>query len=87
MPDDDDDEHQPLEPEYASFMKDLAMALDELVRNKFGDDTGFALLMFKTGTATGRMNYLSSASRVDMVKVLKEFTAKAEMSLKSGDIH
>jgi len=54
-------------------MNNLAQILKELLK-----PYGFALLVFPTNTDDGRMNYISSARREDMIVAMKEFIARNE---------
>jgi len=49
----------------------MATAIRDLLRQKYGEDAGFALLLFDHG-ASGSMAYASNASRDGMIKALLE---------------
>lgn len=67
---------QPIEEHIRELMQQIGAIL-LLAIQETNANYGFALLMFEYG-AEGRMNYISSASRRDMVAALKEFIAKNE---------
>jgi len=68
-------DHQPLEDATHEAMNDIALMLDSLTPEGYG----FTLLMFKmNGKGDGRMNYISNASREDMLAALKELVANFE---------
>ena len=72
---------QPIEAEYVKQMRALAQILDYYLNDgKMGEDrdTGFALLVFPLGDATGRCNYISNAARIDMKVLLREQLARFE---------
>lgn len=67
----------PVEERYVKKMRALAEIVDEMFN---GSDrpphgvrrTGFVLLVFPFGEENGRMNYMSNADRLDMVKAIEE---------------
>ena len=61
----------PIEPELHDFMNRMAHALDELF-NPGEQKVGFILMTFKLGEEPGRCNYISNASREDVVALLTE---------------
>lgn len=77
--------HRPLNAEYAEFLRDLARAVHELLNSDPDNPRmGFGLLMFPFDDAVlpgddgPRINYVSNASREDMLVAMKEFIARAE---------
>ena len=72
--------HGPIQKKYHAQMNALAQTLDELFNGdaKGKDRTvGFALLIFEFG-AGDRCNYISNASRPEMISAMKEFIARNE---------
>lgn len=65
--------HGPIEQEAHAEMNAIAQALREYLPA----DYGFALLVFKYGD-TGRMNYIASAERGDMIAAMKELISRFE---------
>lgn len=78
MPDND----EPIQPEISQQMKCWAEVLDDTFNGKDckSEDRkyGFALFVFKFDEVEGdqRMNYISNATRRDMIKAMKEFIAR-----------
>lgn len=70
------EKEQPVEEHIRELMETIGQILLRAIQETDAN-YGFALLMFEYG-AEGRMNYISSASRRDMVAALKEFIAKNE---------
>jgi len=72
----------PIEQEYRERMRDLAKALDKVFNGHLkGKDrpTGFVLMVFPFGDASGRCNYISNgADRDDIVTLMKEMIARFE---------
>lgn len=68
----------PIQPE----LKKLMNALGKDLKNIFLPH-GFTLLVFDYGN-NGRMNYLSSANREDMIAAMKEFIAVHEGNIHEG---
>lgn len=67
--------HGPIEMEVEVQME----AIGHVLHENMPEGYGFALLMFKHGDVEGgRMNYLSDASREDMISALKELLANFE---------
>lgn len=69
----------PIEPKHREMMNALAHALDEALNGdaKGADKKiGFCLMMFNFGEGPGRCNYISNASREDVVTLLKEQLAR-----------
>jgi hypothetical protein len=65
---------KPIEAEHRDLMNAVAAGLSEV----FPAPLGFTLLVFKMGSNDGRMNYISSAERGDMITAMKEFIANNE---------
>ena len=69
---------QPIEPAYRDQMKAVMRAIDEFLngtpedRNGAPKKTGIVILMFPFGDGAGRCNYMSNASREDVIVLLKE---------------
>jgi len=66
----------PIEHEYVQLMNKLARILDagfngDLQAQGKDKETGFVLIVFKFGDDSGRTNYISNASRDDVVTMLK----------------
>lgn len=75
----------PLEAEHAEIMKDIGRTIGAVLNGDTLDGLprplprmGFALLVFPFEGHEGRMNYVSNASRDDMVVALKELVAQME---------
>lgn len=68
------DGERPIEADYRESMNKIAHVLGDI----FPPPIGFTLMIFMTGTHEGRMNYISSASREDMIVAMKEFIANNE---------
>jgi hypothetical protein len=72
----------PIQPEYIRLMNTIAGVLDEAFNGEAkGEDrkTGFVLLVFPFGDQEGgRTNYISNASRKDVVTMLKEQVKRFE---------
>lgn len=62
------------------FLQALAGDLDAILNGSDGPkETGFAVFVFKFGdTAGGKVNYVSNASRADMIVAVKEWLARHE---------
>lgn len=72
---------KPVEEEYREGMKRVAAAIDEIFNGDAkGDErtTGFILMVFPFGEGEGRTNYISNASRKDVIVLLKEQLARFE---------
>ena len=68
----------PIEHGYRAQMNDIARLLDRALNGgERPRKHGFALLMFEFGDDK-RMNWISNASRDDMLSALKEMVAKFE---------
>jgi hypothetical protein len=65
--------HKPIQPAVTEAANNLA----RLIGLSLPEGWGFALLMFEFGDGD-RMNYISNATREDMLAALKEFIAHAE---------
>jgi hypothetical protein len=64
-----------IEADYREAMNKVANVLAEI----FPRPLGFTLLVFMTGESPeGRMNYISSAGREEMIIAMKEFIANNE---------
>lgn len=74
------DEHgigsAPIEDRYKQQMVAVARAVDEFLNgpNAHPDNrkVGFVVMVFEFGSTAGRMNYISNASRDDVVIALRE---------------
>jgi hypothetical protein len=67
--------HGPVEEEVVVQMN----AIGNVIADALPDGYGFTLLIFKTGDVKdGRMNYLSTANREDMLTAMKELIANFE---------
>ena len=69
----------PIEHKYHRKMNALARTLDEWFNgNAKGKDrkVGFCLMVFNFGDGPGRANYISNASRADVVTLLNEQLAR-----------
>lgn len=62
------------------LLQALAGDLDAIFNGNDGPkETGFAVFVFKFGeTAGGKVNYVSNASRADMMVAVKEWIARHE---------
>jgi hypothetical protein len=73
------EQEQPIETVLVRLMNDIGHIIGGALKEKAGEGYGFALLMFGlAGDEKGRMNYISSANREDMLAAMKEFIARAE---------
>lgn len=76
------EKEQPIQPHLQKLMNDLARILDENLNPglAWGEKkTAFALFLFPFGAGDDhRSNYISNASREDMLATLKEFIARRE---------
>jgi len=76
------DNHGPIQDEIKEQMQAWGNVLDETFNGKDckleDRKYGFALLVFPFGEDDGthRMNYISNATRRDMIKAMKEFIAR-----------
>jgi len=83
------EDHEPIQPEISAQMQSWAEVLNETFNGKEckikDRKYGFALLVFKfgedDGTGIGKgdgthMNYISNATRKDMIRTMKEFIAR-----------
>jgi hypothetical protein len=64
----------PIDPKYKESMVALAKGIDQVLnKKKTGDErrTGFVLMVFPFGDASGRCNYVSNAERKDIVRMFK----------------
>ena len=75
----------PIEPRYHALMNALANGIEEVLNGPKGEtprETGFVLLCFPftnaEGGTDGRCNYISNASRQDIVVLLREQLARFE---------
>lgn len=70
----------PIQPKYHTQMNDLARELDGRFNGINRERTiGFALFVFDLNLPEGnRTNYISNASRADMIASMKEWIARAE---------
>lgn len=64
----------PIEAEVRAQMN----AIGEVIGEALPDGYGFTLLVFGLGKHEGRMNYISSADRADMLAAMKELIANFE---------
>jgi hypothetical protein len=67
-------DHGPIEAEAYTYMNAVAQVIAGTLPKGFG----FTLLVFRPGTHDGRMNYISSADRGDMLVALKELVVNME---------
>ena len=76
--------HGPIEAAAVAQMNAFA----EVLRDMLPPEFGFTLLVFKTGDVEGgRMNYISSAERGDMLTAMKELIANFEGRVIGGTNH
>jgi hypothetical protein len=72
----------PVQEQYREKLNALARGLDDFLNGdrQPGDlkKLGFALFMFEFGAGPGRINYISNASRDDMLVAVREWLARAE---------
>ena len=67
----------PVEEQYALRMKTVARNIDIMFNGPGGaKDIGFILMVFPFGDHKGRCNYMSNASREDVIVLLKEQLAR-----------
>ena len=62
---------EPVQPEYFERMKQMGRAIDQFWNPDGKKKVGFVLMVFPFGEG-GRMNYLSNATRADVVRALRE---------------
>ena len=79
----ENDQHQPIQPEYHAQMQALAEAIDQIFNGNLKHPqkgAGFVLLVFPFGDAKdGRANYISNgASRKDIAVLFREMAARFE---------
>lgn len=74
------EKEQPIQDEYRDRMQVVGRIIDAAFNDpKKPKQTGFALFIFPFGQGDDhRSNYISNASRKDMIATLKEFIAKNE---------
>ena len=79
-----EDSHGPIEEEFQEKMRALGLMLDDVFNESGKKETGFCLLSFKFGEPTeySRINYISNASRKDMIKALEDFLKRNKDSKK-----
>jgi predicted component of type VI protein secretion system len=78
--------HGPIEQEHLKVMNDIGRLLDAAInKGEKPRRYGFTLLVFGLNTTEGRMNYISNASRADMLVALKEFIAHNEGRVQETD--
>lgn len=63
--------------ETEEYMRRMARGLDAILTEDFGEKTGFVILLFEFG-APGITNYISNASREDMLKAFRETLKRFE---------
>jgi hypothetical protein len=70
----------PVEEAYHDRMRVVARAIDHFFNGEPPAEkkTGFVIMVFDFGTGPGRCNYMSNASREDVVTLLKEQLARFE---------
>ena len=68
----------PVQSDYLAMMKDVARFIDDLFNGAGEKKTGFILMAFPLNDHEGRCNYMSNASREDVVVLLKEQLARFE---------
>lgn len=70
---------RPIEERYRQLMQEVADLVDLMLNEKpNAPTTGFVLLVFPFETHEGRCNYISNASREDVVTMLKEQVKRFE---------
>lgn len=69
----------PIEQQYRETMTALADGIDHALNGNGPRKVVFALLVAEVGgIAGGRVNYVSTAERSDMLSMMREFIARAE---------
>ncbi len=68
------EQEKPIQPEVIEQAKAIGHAIDGFLNPNGDEDFGFAVLIFKMGEVD-RMNYISNATRADMLAAMKEFIA------------
>lgn len=72
-------DHGPVQEKYRAMLNALAHGIDDVLNPTKPNTVGFALLIFEFGkTEGGRVNYISNATREDMIAAMKEWIARAE---------
>jgi hypothetical protein len=69
-----DSRHGPMDEDIRKVANDIGRIIGMALPKEYG----FALLIFGLGESDGRMNYISNASREDMLAALKELIARFE---------
>lgn len=81
---------RPIEPKHIEMMQAVARGIDEIFNPglKGHDRTvGWVLMAFDFGEGSGRANYISNASREDVIVLLKEQLARFEGMPESSEGH
>jgi hypothetical protein len=68
----------PIQPELKDLLNKIARTLDQILNESDKKTNGFVLLVFPFEGREGRCNYISNASRADVVVLLKEQLARFE---------
>lgn len=71
----------PIEPKHHNIMNEIADVIDDTLNHgSKGHDrqVGFCLMVFPFAGFDGRANYISNASRADVIKLLREQLARFE---------
>lgn len=68
---------KPIEEKLRAVMNGIARTLDEVLSSAAGERMAFALIV-ADAKADGRTNFISNASRADMIKLLRETADKLE---------
>ena len=78
----------PVEEQYHDKMTAIVKGLDEIFNGRAGGpgrETGFVLMVFPFGDASGRCNYMSNgANREDIIVLMKEMIARFEGQAETG---
>lgn len=67
---------QPIEPKLEDMMNALARGINEVLNEPGQKKNGFCLMVFPFEGFEGRANYISNASRKDIIVLLKEQLAR-----------
>jgi DNA-directed RNA polymerase subunit E'/Rpb7 len=68
--------HGKISPEFHGKMNALAEVLDEQFNGDGPKKVGFALLIYEFDNMEGRVNYIGNGKRGDVLKAMKEVTAR-----------
>ena len=72
------EKEEPIQEDPVNIMNNVASLISKALNNSSPGKFGFALLVFEFGTTEGRMNYISTAKREDMITAMKEFISRNE---------